>query len=127
MDNSTKDGNSNTVTHSLRIGSLSSKFTAEGPIGQSKKTTFLVGGRTTYSNWFLQYLPDATFKEFSRILKPGGVVIFSTLGPDTLKELRAAFTGVDGYEHVNQFIDMHDIGDALVKHGLTNSFGGIFI
>lgn len=63
--------------------------------------------------------PDAAFKEFSRVLKPGGVVIFSSLGPDTLKELRAAFSGIDGYEHVNQFIDMHDLGDALVAHGLT--------
>ncbi len=63
MDISTKDGNSKKVTASVGIGPLTSKFTAEGPIGKSKKTTFLVGGRTTYSNWFLQYLPDATFKD----------------------------------------------------------------
>jgi len=63
MDISTKDGNSKKVTASAGIGPLTSKFSAEGPIGKSKKTTFLVGGRTTYSNWFLRYLPDATFKD----------------------------------------------------------------
>ena len=67
MDISTKDGNSKKVTATAGIGPLTSKFTAEGPIGKSKKTTFLVGGRTTYSNWFLQYLPDATFKDLSLI------------------------------------------------------------
>lgn len=62
MDVSTKDGNAKKVTGTLGIGPLTSKFTLEGPLG-SGKTTFLAGGRATYSNWFLKYLPDATFKK----------------------------------------------------------------
>jgi malonyl-CoA O-methyltransferase len=46
-------------------------------------------------------------------------VMFSTFGPDTLKELRIAFDGVDGYNHVNRFADMHDIGDMLVAAGFA--------
>jgi malonyl-CoA O-methyltransferase len=53
------------------------------------------------------------------VLKPGGLFAFSTLGPDTLKELRSAWAAADGDNHVNQFIDMHDVGDALVRAGLT--------
>ncbi len=62
MDVSTKDGNAKKVTGTLGIGPLTSKFTLEGPLG-SEKTTFLAGGRATYSNWFLKYLPDATFNK----------------------------------------------------------------
>ena len=58
--------------------------------------------------------------EAHRVLETGGLFMFSTLGPDTLKELRAAFTSVDGYEHVNRFIDMHDIGDTLVHAGFAD-------
>jgi hypothetical protein len=61
MDVSTKDGNSKKITGRAGIGPLTSKFNIEGPLG-SEKTTFLLGGRTTYSNWFLRYLPDAGFK-----------------------------------------------------------------
>ena len=62
---------------------------------------------------------DATFAGMSRVLRPYGLFMFSTFGPDTLKELRAA-TAVDpGHVHVSRFIDMHDIGDALVRNGFT--------
>lgn len=72
-----------------------------------------------WSNMTFQWCNDldATFKEMRRVLQPGGLMLFSTFGPDTLKELRAAFGAVDGQTHVNRFIDMHDIGDALVRTG----------
>jgi malonyl-CoA O-methyltransferase len=60
--------------------------------------------------------PLATFREFSRVLAPDGLVMFSTLGPDTLKELRAAATD----SRVHAFTDMHDLGDMLVASGLTH-------
>lgn len=69
-----------------------------------------------YSNLTLQWCPDLlmTFCEFFRVLKPGGALFFTSLGPDTLKELRASWQQVDDYAHVNTFKDMHDIGDLLV-------------
>ncbi|PJD92756.1 MAG: malonyl-[acyl-carrier protein] O-methyltransferase BioC [Legionella sp.] len=58
-------------------------------------------------------LPDV-IKEVNRIMRPGGCLLFSTLGPDTFQELKHAFKQVDTYEHVNEFYDMHHIGDCLV-------------
>jgi malonyl-CoA O-methyltransferase len=59
------------------------------------------------------------FRECRRVLKPGGLLTFTTFGPDTLVELRRAWAAADGHTHVNRFIDMHDLGDALVRSGFA--------
>lgn len=72
------------------------------------------------SNLMLQWCDDldAVFAEFRRVLRPDGLLMFTTFGPDTLKELRQAWNMADAErEHVNHFIDMHDIGDALIRAG----------
>ena len=73
------------------------------------------------SNLTLQWCdPEQVAKEVARVLKPNGLFMFTTLGPDTLKELRAAFRAVDDKPHVNKFVDMHDIGDILVHAGFAD-------
>jgi malonyl-CoA O-methyltransferase len=62
--------------------------------------------------------PPRAFSEMRRVLVPGGLIMFSTFGPDTLKELRQACDGTDGRTHVNRFIDLHDIGDMLAAAAL---------
>jgi malonyl-CoA O-methyltransferase len=78
------------------------------------------------SNFMLQWSdPDAVFAEFRRVLAPRGFLSFTTLGPDTLRELRAAWMqagrggNAGSQARVIQFIDMHDIGDALVRAGFA--------
>jgi malonyl-CoA O-methyltransferase len=61
--------------------------------------------------------PLAALGEFHRVLAPGGALMFSTYGPDTLKELGSAFAAVDSAVHVHAFPDMHDLGDMLVASG----------
>lgn len=79
-----------------------------------------------FSNLVLQWCNDLdrTLAEFRRVLKPGGLAMFTTFGPDTLKELRASWAVADeqavGRTHVNAFIDMHDIGDALLRAGFAD-------
>lgn len=73
------------------------------------------------SNLTIQWCdPERVAREVARVLKPNGLFMFTTFGPDTLKELRAAFRKVDDKPHVNQFIDMHDIGDILVGAGFAD-------
>jgi len=74
-----------------------------------------------FSSLMLQWCDplDDALAEVRRVLRPQGLFLFSTFGPDTLKELRAAWAEADTYNHVNRFLDMHDVGDALVRAGLV--------
>jgi malonyl-CoA O-methyltransferase len=74
-----------------------------------------------FSSLTLQWCPDldATFAEFRRVLKPRGLLNFTTFGPDTLVELRAAWAQADDHTHVSRFADMHDLGDGLIRAGLA--------
>jgi malonyl-CoA O-methyltransferase len=63
--------------------------------------------------------PQAALRELHRVLAPGGLLMFSSYGPDTLKELKAAFAAGSGARHVHSFVDMHDVGDLLVACGFA--------
>ena len=64
--------------------------------------------------------PQLVANEMARVLRPEGLFMFTTFGPDTLKELRHAFRAVDDKPHVNTFVDMHDIGDMLSGAGFQD-------
>lgn len=75
-----------------------------------------------WSNLALQWVLNSqlALTEIYRVLAADGLLMFTTFGPDTLRELRQAYQGIDGYHHVNRFIDMHDLGDLLVHGGFVN-------
>ena len=75
-----------------------------------------------FSNLCLQWCddPGLALAEFARVLRPDGLLLFSTFGPATLHELRAAFAAADTAPHVGRFVDMHDIGDALLTTGFRD-------
>ena len=74
-----------------------------------------------FSNLALQWCDlKQTLLHCRRVLKPQGLLLFSTFGPDTLKELKESWQQIDQHQHVNEFVDMHDIGDQLLATGFAH-------
>ena len=75
-----------------------------------------------FSNLCIQWIDDvpALFDEFRRVLRPGGYLAISTFGPDTLHELRAAWSAADSAPHVSGFVDIARVGDALMAAGFRD-------
>ncbi len=75
-----------------------------------------------FANLLLPWIdaPATVLDEVARVLRQGGVFAFATLGPDSLAQLGRAWAGIDSGVHVNRFPDMHDVGDALLRAGLSN-------
>ena len=75
-----------------------------------------------FSNLTIQWCYDLShlFNEFRRVLKPGGFMLFTTFGTETLKELKVSWAAASDKVHVNNFVDMHDIGDALYNAQTEN-------
>lgn len=74
------------------------------------------------SSLMMQWCSDLKqlFSEIHRVLKNDGLILFSTFGPDTLKELKKSWSVVDNEAHVNTFTDMHDIGDQILGAGFAS-------
>jgi malonyl-CoA O-methyltransferase len=75
-----------------------------------------------YANLLLPWLDNlqVCFTEIARVLRKDGLFVFSTLGPDTFREIREAWDSAEVPGHVRSFPDMHDVGDALVQSGLRD-------
>lgn len=75
-----------------------------------------------FSNLCLQWIEDlpAVFAGFRRVMRPGGLLMVSTFGPDTLHELRAAFAAGDDAPHVSPFASIAQFGDALMHAGFRD-------
>lgn len=107
-----------------RTGWLRAAFSSRAPrlvCADAERLPFAPGSVDfIFSNLALQWCrPEIAFAEAAQALSTGGLLMFSTLGPDTLKELRCAFAATDEESHVNAFVDMHDLGDALVHAGFA--------
>jgi malonyl-CoA O-methyltransferase len=73
-----------------------------------------------FANLLLPWIePHLVLAEFARVLRKDGLALFTSFGPDTLVELRRAWSTVDDHIHVHGFIDMHDLGDLAARAGLS--------
>src|SRR6266700_1198120 len=97
---------------------------APGVLGEAKREESLFERARRFASSSGRFYLCADFarlplREVHRVLIAGGLLMFSSYGPDTLKELKAAFGAGSAARHVHSFIDMHDLGDMLVASGFA--------
>jgi malonyl-CoA O-methyltransferase len=75
-----------------------------------------------FSSLAMQWSNDlgATLREFARVSRPGALLLFASFGPATLQELAVSWEALDAYPHVHRFVDMHDVGDAMLAAGFAH-------
>jgi malonyl-CoA O-methyltransferase len=107
----------------LRSASLSASATPRATVvGAAAEQLPLRGGtvQLLFANLVLPWCrPDALFAEAGRVLDAGGLLLFATLGPDSLEQVRRAWAAVDDQIHVHAAFDMHDLGDLALAAGLA--------
>jgi malonyl-CoA O-methyltransferase len=106
----------------LRLAAAASSASTVTVVGGDAEALPLRGGcaELMLANLVLPWCrPDRLFAEAARVLADGGALLFATLGPDSLQEVRAAFAAVDDKIHVHAAFDMHDLGDLAVASGLA--------
>jgi malonyl-CoA O-methyltransferase len=110
------------IAHAMVLAARRKRAAAAGVCGDIERLPLIAGAfDLVWSNMALQWctqLPLA-LRELSRVLRPGGWLLLSTLGPDTLRELREAFGGVDGHSHVNRFTDRDELATQLRHAGFA--------
>lgn len=119
------DHSFNMLKHARKRHSGLAWFSRDSGVSEVQADAVLLPLRTgsidlVFANMLMPWIADlaAFFAEVGRVLRKDGLFVFSSLGPDSLLELRRAWRAVDDGEHVNAFIDMHDVGDALLHAGL---------
>ncbi|MBZ5858708.1 TonB-dependent receptor [Flavihumibacter profundi] len=122
MDVSTRDGNSKKLTGTAGLGPVTSKFTLEGPLG-SEKTTFLTGGRITYSDWLLKQIPDPAF-ENSKASFYDAMLHFSHIFSDKDRIFFSGYTSGDKFRLNSDSTYAYTNLNFSVKwkHNFTNKF-----
>jgi malonyl-CoA O-methyltransferase len=109
----------------LQQGRAKQPWLGKSPAIQANATALPFADQSVdvmFANMLLPWISDPAelFAEAARVLRKEGLLLFSTLGPDSLLELRRAWQATDDFAHINRFLDMHDIGDAVVRSGLRD-------
>jgi len=115
------------MLHAAKLSSKSSRWSLRKPVDRicaDARALPLADGSVDvlFSSLCLQWVEDlpAVFAGFRRVLRPGGLLLLSSFGPETLHELRAAFAQADAAPHVSPFASIAQVGDALMHAGFRN-------